>query len=354
MPTLPDLQLDDLRQLNRLLQDVEMYLVELIAETMDFTDREYYRRQYTDLARVRAKVTALMRAVWEQADPQVIEMIKQEYLSGMAEAGVFASRVDDAAISVLAQNTRVSLAQHLVQIQRSTIDIYREISTKAAARHVAVGTGVPQAVEKTVKEFAERGITGFVDRAGRKWGIDTYSDMVVRTVSHRARMEGFFQGMRELGVELVKISTHPACAPQCQPFQGRVLALSGPAGPRAVVDYKGDMQVVNVVATMSDALARGYKHPNCRHRETAFLFGNDDTSPPQTPEQINREYKAEQQQRYYERQIRKWKRHELLALDEESRRKAARKVAEWEAINERHVNRHAFLSRYYEREQVRA
>ena len=354
MPPIPNLELEDIRQLNRLLHDVEMYLVRLIAETVDYTDKQFYRRQYRDLARVRAKTSALLRAVWEQLDPALLRAIRDEYAAGLSEAGVFASRVNDTAISALAQQSQVALATHLLQVQRSTVDVYQRISTQAAARHIAAGTTQQTALRHTIQEFADKGITGFVNKAGRQWEIDTYSDMVVRTVTHRARTEGYFQGMRELGVELVKISTHPACAPQCQPFQGRVLALSGPAGPRVVVDHKGDAQIVQVVATMKDALAKGYKHPNCRHRETAFLFGDDDTSPVQSTEELTREYKIEQQQRYYERQIRKWRRHEALAVTEQDKRKAKAKIAEWEERNRIHVAKHGFLTRYKHREELRA
>lgn len=51
--------------------------------------------------------------------------------------------------------------------------------------------------------------------------------------------------------------------------------------------------------------------------------------------------------------IRQWKRMEVTALTSERQRYAAGKVREWQARQKAHVAKHEWLTRRYDREQVR-
>lgn len=61
-------------------------------------------------------------------------------------------------------------------------------------------------------------------------------------------------------------------------------------------------------------------------------------------------YEAEQKQRYYERQLRKWKRLKVGTCDEESKELADKKVKELEKVLKDHLENNKELRRNYYRE----
>lgn len=63
-------------------------------------------------------------------------------------------------------------------------------------------------------------------------------------------------------------------------------------------------------------------------------------------------YEAEQKQRYYERQLRKWKRFEVGTCDEESKNIAHNKVKELQKALRKHIEDNKQLRRNYNREQI--
>src|SRR5699024_12119652 len=102
---------------------------------------------------------------------------------------------------------------------------------------------------------------------------------------------------------------------------------------------------------LDDAIANGYHHPNCRHTDTAYIPG---TPAPEPVETGAEEEAAEQAQRYHERQIRAWKRREAVAITPKEKSRASAKVREWQAQQREHLKNNKWLSRRYDREQVRA
>lgn len=64
-------------------------------------------------------------------------------------------------------------------------------------------------------------------------------------------------------------------------------------------------------------------------------------------------YKAQQKQRYIERNIRQWKTREITALDPAAKAKAHRKVLDWRQAQRTHLKKNPYLPRKYEREAVR-
>jgi len=119
-------------------------------------------------------------------------------------------------------------------------------------------------------------------------------------------------------------------------------------------------------ATLQEAIAAGLFHPNCAHDLNPYF---PDLSPDRLPPRVDPAeqklidqhgykkaqeiaYKAQQQQRYIERQIRNWKMKEVTALDPAEQIKAHKKVLEWQRAQREHLKQNPFLPRKYEREGV--
>jgi len=100
--------------------------------------------------------------------------------------------------------------------------------------------------------------------------------------------------------------------------------------------------------TVDQARAAGLFHPNCRHSLGAYIPG---LTEPMRQTRDAEGYQERMQQRYMERQIRKWKLREAVALDDEARRQARAKVREWQARIRQFVAEHDRKRLYY-REQI--
>ena len=80
---------------------------------------------------------------------------------------------------------------------------------------------------RLVREGVTDALTGFVDRAGRRWSLPSYAAMVARTTTREAMSTATGNRMGEHGLDLVTISTHAHPADECTPFEGNTYSLTG-------------------------------------------------------------------------------------------------------------------------------
>lgn len=219
-------------------------------------------------------------------------------------------------------------------ILRKSEDIYRKVIINTSASVIAGTETKLQAVQRSINEFADAGVSGFVDRAGRNWNIGSYSDMAVRTAVGRAAMAGHELRLTELGEDLVIVSQHPDECPLCRAHEGKIYSISG---------------VSEKYPPLARAKAAGLFHPNCAHVATAYFEGY--TSP--MPEKIGKptDYEEKQRQRALERRIRKYKMREAAAITPAAKKEAAAKVKAAQADMRKFIE-DTGRRRKYEREQV--
>lgn len=88
-------------------------------------------------------------------------------------------------------------------------------------------TGKP--INAKSKDFVERllreGVTGFIDKAGRRWRLSTYTTMVCRTTSRQAQILSVLT--RDDEQDLYQITSHGTTCRVCAPYEGRVYSKSG-------------------------------------------------------------------------------------------------------------------------------
>jgi len=140
--------------------------------------------------------------------------------------------------------------------------------------------------------------------------------------------------MQQNGRDLVYVSNHAEECPLCRPWEGRVLSISG-----------GSSKYPSV----SDARANGLFHANCRHSLNAYISGLSEI-PKDTRDASG--YKLRQEQRYNERNVRKWKRRKAAAMSEDVEQKAQSKVSEWQQRQRDLIDENKDLKRLYYREQI--
>jgi hypothetical protein len=236
---------------------------------------------------------------------------------------------------------------------RAANDLFRDVAVQAGEQRFKESDIFTrrQLSQDMLNDFAQRGVQSITYKNGKKVSIEAYSEMVGRTMSGHAAVQASLNRYEEYGYDLVRVSSHFRACPLCVPWEGQILSQSG-------LDYN--------YSSLDDAIASGLFHPNCAHDITAYFPG---LSPDQElrvdPEEqklINQHgykkaqeiaYKAQQQQRYIERNIRNWKMKEITALDDAAKAKAHRKVLEWRKAQRNHLAKNPFLPRKYEREAVK-
>ncbi|ARX85636.1 phage minor capsid protein 2 [Streptomyces alboflavus] len=237
-------------------------------------------------------------------------------------------------------------------ILRAVVDAFRAVVASVAATPL-LGTGTRrQAVQDALRQFADRGIRAFVDKAGRRWSLPAYAEMAVRTATARATTEAHMRTLAEHGVDLVVVSDAPRECPLCRPWELQVLTIGGPAGARTVeVEHAvedGRMVPVRVAGSLDEARAAGLQHPNCRHSVSAYTPGLTTVADAE-PDPAG--YEAGQRQRAIERNIRKWKRREAVATTPAEQRATRAKVRAWQGAMRQHLAAHPDLRRLRHREQ---
>jgi hypothetical protein len=105
-----------------------------------------------------------------------------------------------------------------------------------------------------------------------------------------------------------------------------------------------------VKATLDDARARGFQHPNCRHSVRTYLPGV--TQLPDGPTADPDGDKARQRQRAIERAIRRWKEREAASLDPVATAAARAKVRTWQGEMRGHLKANPSLKRLRYREEI--
>ena len=331
----------------------ELHILRLLAQTAETADgtRAWHEAHRQQLHALMAEAEQAL-AMAQPTEQQLEAVLANGYAEGVAEAtppGAVPAEINAPAATATATEVATALTDARYTVLRTTVDAYRRINQQATVAQIASGANRATRLQAVLDDYARAGLTSFRDNANRKWGIDTYAEMALRTAVNRAQNNGRIAGYRAHGVDLVKTSQHKGSHPWCVPWQNKVLALDGEAGTRSVRNnLTGEDVAVHVAGTLDEAIAAGYHHVNCRHTDTAFTVWLGQEDDIETGEE---EYKAEQRQRAIERHIREWKRREAAALTPQAQANAKAKIRRWQAEQRDHLTANPWLTRRYDREQ---
>jgi hypothetical protein len=164
------------------------------------------------------------------------------------------------AITALIDDTARAFGQSFTSANNSVRRIINEAVQEEITFTLAEGTISGKSLRKIKRNvkgvLEEEGINALVDRAGRKWSLDRYSEMLIRTKGVEARNTGLANRLAENGYDLVQVSSHGADDEECAPWEGEILSLTG--------NTKG-------YPTLAEAEATGLFHPNCKHAINALV-----------------------------------------------------------------------------------
>jgi hypothetical protein len=375
MPVSPAMAEDLARAVTMLYEDAELAILDRLRAALEqgIDSPLWAEIKLRSIGDLRQAVEEITTALQRDANGAVAAALAEAYGRGrqaaVAELGgldigreLQARRVLPGAPAVdrLAASFVEDTRPLYVRITRAVLDVYRSVVSRASSSVLLGGLTRRQASQRALDQFAQRGVTGFVDSAGRSWELAAYAEMAVRSVTARAAIEGHIDALAEIRVGLVIVSDAPLECPLCRPWEGEVLTLGPQSGPHTIraehtiqptrLFAPTRTVAVHVAGSLTEARGAGLFHPNCRHSLAAYLPGVT-TRPPHhaTP---GTTYEDTQRQREIERHIRRWKRTASVAMDDRARRRANAKVHAWQAEMREHIAAHPALRRKPKREQI--
>ena len=245
-------------EINRLVKFYE----QAEREILDQLNRALLRGNKTEyLAQMKQNIEAILQQLREGNRTWCSEAIPRVYSEGLKNADAMLKDVGastSAAFGAIHQQAAQVLAENAFQrfedvvqvIGRQVNDIYRELALENVRGTVIGYDTWKQTAKRFREQLAERGVTGFKDRSGKMWNMRTYTEMVARTTTMEAHLQGTANRLVEQGHDLVKVSTHRGACELCRPFEGKILSITGrtPGYP-----------------TLEEAKAAKLFHPRCRH-----------------------------------------------------------------------------------------
>lgn len=321
MPVSPDDASNLAKSMLDLYSEAETSLLAMVARRLarGIDSPGWEDRQLLALQGLRSDTQRLVDTLKERSTTTLADVLRLAWNRGAALAGddmvraglhqAFAfSGVNLNAVAALLTRNQSILAPTGLRIQSSAGSIFQDVVRLVAGRMLTGQVTRRQAAVQAIDRFAEQGITGFTDTAGRAWSMTGYAEMVTRTAASQAIVQGHVEQLSTNGFDLVMVSDAPEECVKCRRWEGAILALSG--NPAKVMTRNG--HTFTVAGTLAEATAAGLLHPNCRHRLIAFVPGVTerlrDTADPEGD-------KLRQQQRAYERKVRELKRR-LAAAQE--------------------------------------
>jgi hypothetical protein len=169
----------------------------------------------------------------------------------------------------------------------------------------------------------------------------------------RSAIQGQVETGKAMGLDLVVIHPGPRACDICDRWARAILTTGTQVGQLQLDDLqRGGLIEVTVDATLDEARAKGWGHPNCRCGMHTYLPGVTPRDTIERPPWDAEGYKAQQQQRGIERQIRGWKVREAIAVTPDAKAEARGRVRAWQGAMRDHQEAHPDHKRQGAREQI--
>ncbi|MFA5398260.1 MAG: phage minor capsid protein [Methanogenium sp.] len=162
---------------------------------------------------------------------------------------------------VFRQSAYYSLDGQQLQIMRYSDDLFRQTASMVAENNfneMDIFTR-RKFSQEMLDEFARKGVQSVTYKNGARYSIDTYSEMVGRTLTSRCAIQANLNRYMQSGWDLVIVSAHFMCCELCSPYEGQTLSIN-----------PGHQ----VYESLDDAIRNGLYHPNCYSNDTEVYTSN--------------------------------------------------------------------------------
>lgn len=224
-------------------------------------------------------ITHTTPLAYQEGSDAVVDKLTRRY--GMTDINVSFGGVHTQAVQAIIQDTFNDIAAATDYMAENLKQAIRDAAKEKYRIGLITGETRRSMTKELVGELSQKGFTvyldekgryiplreyantlleeqwvGFVDKAGRRWDLLNYSEMLTRTKVLEASNVGTENRMKQNGLDLVLISSHHA-DDWCRFYENRVFSISGQSS-----EYPPLSQVPNGGCPM---------HPRCKHSETPFI-----------------------------------------------------------------------------------
>lgn len=213
---------------------LQVLITEAIARGATGT-ANYYRRQLAEVRKVLVEVQT-------NAIPFATELIGDAYVHGVTVVdetigtkGSFAG-VHREAVDVLADNMVNRLGEAVTTVGRQAEDVFRRIALDQVSLGLLEGSTRKNVSDAMARRLVSERAGAFVDRAGRKWSLQSYTQMVARTTTRETVSMGTANRLLENGHDLVTISEHDHKDDECSDYEGKTFSMTGATPGYDVLD----------------------------------------------------------------------------------------------------------------------
>ena len=228
-----------------------------------------YRRQ--ELALISRNITKVLERLGKTTSKEVRALTEKHYRDGFDQTvgslksagakGISAkfSVLDTEALAAMAGEITSLLGEANQGAQRHTLRMLSKGRAKATLSRIARGRLLGKTlndIKRDIEKELDAGMVVLRDRAGRKWAMDTYAEMVTRTNMRKATNDGVMNKLAAEGADLVTVSDHGTDHEECRVWEGKLLSVSGDTKT-----FDGQS-----ISTVEQATSAGLFHPNCKHR----------------------------------------------------------------------------------------
>jgi hypothetical protein len=179
------------------------------------------------------------------------------------------SSLHNEAVNIIANDMYSHFAEALKtvrrDVERTLTMVEKQEIMDQIGQGISTGATRKEVVSQVKTVLDKQGVTGLVDKGGKRWQLDNYADMLTRTKMAEAQRLGAEYTMVENGHDLVQVSAHLTSCESCALVEGKIYSLTGrtPGYP-----------TFENIKSMSQHIFG----PNCRHRSVPYSAMYDDNS----------------------------------------------------------------------------
>ena len=261
------------------------------------------------------------------AEDKILERLltgTPEDANGAIEGAFFG--LNEGRFAHMVEATKADFARGEWSMLRQANDQYRK-TIFDAQMYAATGATYEQAVDMATKDFLKNGIQCITYKNGAKHTMQDYASMALRTGQKRAYLMGEGDVADKYGIHTVRVNKRLAACPQCIGWLGKVLVDDVYAGGTA------KEAIEEGVPLLSEAIAEGFLHPNCKDVYSLYIKGVSKPAEPWTKEELQKiadDYNEEQAIKRADDMVESYDRMAKYSLDPVNKARYQARADEWQ------------------------
>lgn len=320
-----------------------------LATGYDLNINDWRLDKLSQMGSVRGSLESRLKTLTRESSPRIEEaIVRAMSMADKADLAIIGSgtrEVFERLTAAAIRNARRGINLSNSQALEASVDAWVSSVNTAYIKTLTGGTSLEQSVAQAVRKMGSEGLVAtYVSSSGRvtRQSLEVAVRRAVTTSVTQASTKMTIERCEERDIDLVEVTAHDGARPEHAVWQGKVYSLNG----------KTDGYELLAIAT-GYGEADGLAGVNCRHTFYPYVEGTKKLKDIGDTKEV---YEQTQEQRYIERNIRKYKRQAQAceaAKDYQGAETAKSYVSSWQGRMREFVDSTG-LTRQRAREQIQS